>query len=105
QVSSRFQQRLRALGDHPLVGETRGIGLIGAIEIVSDKPGKTPFAPQLGVGAGIQAKTMAHGVIVRSLRDAVAFCPPLIINEAEIDQLFDAVEKALDETADQTRAA
>lgn len=104
QVSRRFQQRLHALGDHPLVGETRGIGLIGAIEVVSDKPGKTPFAPQLGIGPGIQAKAMAHGVIVRALRDAVAFCPPLIIKDAEIDQLFDAVEKALDETLEQVRA-
>lgn len=105
QVSRRFEQRLRALGDHPLVGETRGIGLIGAIEVVSDKPGKTPFAPQLGIGPGIQAKAMEHGVIVRALRDAVAFCPPLIIKDAEVDQLFDAVEKALDETLDQVRAA
>lgn len=100
-VSKRFMNRLHALSDHPLVGEARGVGLIGAIEIVADKNEKTPFAPELGVGPGIQAKAMQHGVIVRSLRDAVAFCPPLIIEEQEIDMLFDGVSKALDETADE----
>lgn len=100
-VSKRFMDRLHALSNHPLVGEARGVGLIGAIEIVADKGEKTPFAPELGVGPSIQAKAMQHGVIVRSLRDAVAFCPPLIIKEQEIDMLFEGVSKALDETADE----
>lgn len=104
-VSKRFLERLHALADHPLVGQARGVGLIGAIEIVSDKDTKKPFAPELGVGPGIQAKAMQHGVIVRSLRDTVAFCPPLVIEENEIDMLFDGVSKALDETADEVARA
>ncbi|HEU4987054.1 MAG TPA: aminotransferase class III-fold pyridoxal phosphate-dependent enzyme, partial [Rhizobiaceae bacterium] len=99
-VSKHFLERLGALSQHPLVGETRGVGLIGAIEIVEDKNTKKGFAPELGVGPGIQSKAMEHGVIVRALRDTVAFCPPLIIEENEIDILFDGVSKALDETID-----
>lgn len=94
-VSTRFLSRLHALADHPMVGETRGVGLIGAIELTSDKAAKTPFEPSLGIGAKIQAQAMSNGVIIRAVRDAVALCPPLIITEAEIDMLFDAVEDAL----------
>ena len=94
-VAPRFQGRLRALANHPLVGEARGVGLIGALEIVSDKAARTPFDPALGVAAQIQTATMNEGVLVRALRDAVAICPPLIITEAEIDILFDALEKGL----------
>lgn len=97
QVSKRFLQRLNALAERPNVGEARGVGLIGAIELVSDKETKTPYAPSLDIGPKIQAKAMENGVIVRSLREAIAFCPPLIITEQQIDQMFDGVEKALDE--------
>lgn len=96
QVSKHFQRRLHALAERPNVGEARGVGLIGAIELVSDKKTKAPFAPELAVGPGIQAKAMENGVIVRALRDIVAFCPPLIIDDAQVDMLFDGVEQALD---------
>ena len=95
-VAPHFQARLRALADHPLVGETRGMGLIGAIEIVSDKALRTPFAPALGIPAAVQAGALENGVIVRSIRDAIAACPPLIIEADEIDILFDGIEKGLD---------
>ncbi|WP_414476355.1 aspartate aminotransferase family protein [Microvirga sp. M2] len=96
QVSKRFQQRLQAMAERPYVGEARGIGLIGAVELVSDKKAKTPFDPKLAIGAGLQAKAMENGVIVRALRECIAFCPPLIIDEAQIDMLFDGIEKAFD---------
>jgi 4-aminobutyrate--pyruvate transaminase len=97
-VSGRFQARLAALGDHPLVGETRGVGLIGAVELEADPASATPFDPKAGIGAFCAKRGEAHGVIVRPLGDSIAFCPPLIISEEDIDQVFDRVEKALDDT-------
>jgi len=99
-VSPRLQAGLRRLGDHPLISNTRGIGLIGAVEIARDKRTKEAFAPTDGVGALAQAKALEHGIIVRALRgDAIAVCPPLIINEAEIDELLAGVEGALNDVA------
>jgi 4-aminobutyrate--pyruvate transaminase len=98
-VMGRFQSRLQALSDHPLVGEARGIGLIGAIELSADKQTKTPFDPKLKVGPTLAAKAQEHGLIVRPLGgDVVAICPPLIITEAQIDDLFNRLEPALAET-------
>ncbi|MCK9551049.1 aspartate aminotransferase family protein [Aquamicrobium sp.] len=96
EVSTRFLERLHALAERPYIGEARGVGLIGAVELVTDKASRTPFAPALGIGPGIQAKAMENGVIVRALRDVIAFCPPLIIDRQQIDMMFDGVEKALD---------
>ena len=87
---------MRALADHPLVGEARGVGLIGALEITQDKTRRLAFDAALGVPAAIQAATLDEGVIVRALRDTVAICPPLIISEAEIDIVFDALGRGLD---------
>jgi 4-aminobutyrate--pyruvate transaminase len=95
-VAPHFQARLRALAEHPLVGEARGVGLIGALEIVRDKATRAPFDAELGVAPAIQTATMHGGVLVRALRDAVAVCPPLIITEPEIDLLFDALQGGLD---------
>ncbi|HEY8382893.1 MAG TPA: aminotransferase [Microvirga sp.] len=96
-----FQRRLSALLDHPLVGEARGIGLIGGIEIVADKRTKAQFDPKKGVAAKAVAFAQAEGLIVRALfGDRIAVCPPLIITEAEIDTLFDRLARALDRTAD-----
>ena len=96
EVAPHFQARLAALGDRPNVGHTRGVGLIGAIELVADKTSRAPFAPARGVGPAFQLHLQRNGVIVRALRDAVAFCPPLIITKDQIDVLFDAVEDGLD---------
>jgi 4-aminobutyrate---pyruvate transaminase len=96
-----FQKRLAALADHPLVGEARGIGLIGGLEIVADKTGKAQFDPKKGVAAKAVGFAQAEGLIVRSLLgDRIAICPPLIIAEQEIDAMFDRLTRALDRTAD-----
>lgn len=97
-VMPRFQERLSGLGDHPLVGETRGIGLIGGCELVADKETKRSFDIKKGVGAYCAGQAQEHGLILRSLGDTLAFCPPLIITENEIDELFDRFSRALDET-------
>ena len=95
-VAPHFQARLRALAQHPLVGEARGVGLIGALELASDKAARTPFDAKLAVPAAVQAAAQDEGLIIRALRDAVAVCPPLIITRDEIDFLFDALARALD---------
>jgi 4-aminobutyrate---pyruvate transaminase len=95
-VSPRFLQRLRALADHPLAGDVRGIGMIGAVELVRDKAKKTPFDAADAVGLRVQNAAMEQGLIVRTIREAVAVCPPLIITEPQIDELFDKFGRALD---------
>ncbi|EHK52902.1 aspartate aminotransferase family protein [Allomesorhizobium alhagi] len=97
-VMPRFQSRLSALGDHPLVGEARGRGLIGTLELVRDKASKEPFDAALGIAAHAGKRAQVHGVITRALGDTVNLCPPLAITEAEIDDLFDCITRALDDT-------
>ncbi len=97
-VSPRFQKRLRALVNHPLVGEARGVSLIGAVELVKNKQSRENFDPALGLGPWVVAKAAEHGLIARALiNDTVALCPPLIVDELQIDQIFDALGRALDD--------
>jgi 4-aminobutyrate--pyruvate transaminase len=104
QKAPRFQARLAALGQHPLVGEARGMGLIGAVELVADKASKRSFAPAAGVAPRAVRFAEEEGLIVRSLAgDAVSVCPPLVIAPAEIDELFDRLGRALDRTLDWVR--
>jgi len=98
QVAPRFHERLKAFADHPLVGEVRSVGLIGAAELVADKAAKRPFHPTQAVGAYCSGRAEVHGLIVRAMVDSVAFCPPLIITESEIAEMFKRFAKALDET-------
>ncbi len=88
-VGPYLQARLRDFTDHPLVGEVRGVGLIGAIELVADKATRQSFDPGLMVGARVMNAAQEHGVILRAMPgDAIAFSPPLIITEAEIDEML-----------------
>ncbi len=96
-MSPLFQSRLHKLAEHPLVGEARGVGLIGAIELVADKKTKRPFDGKKMVGANAINTIQEMGVILRNIQDAVAFCPPLIITTDEIHEMFDIVEKGLDQ--------
>jgi 4-aminobutyrate---pyruvate transaminase len=93
-----FEKRLKALGDHALVGEARGKGLIGAVELVADKATRQAFVPPMVVAAKCSAFALEEGVILRNILDSVAICPPLIIKEDELGALFDRLEKALDRT-------
>jgi 4-aminobutyrate--pyruvate transaminase len=99
-VAPRMQAGLRSRADHPLIGDARGIGLIGAVELVRDKATKQSFDPKIGVGAYLVRRAQHHGVILRNMPgDIVAFCPPLIVSEPEIDEMFAGFTKALDDTA------
>jgi len=97
-VQDAFEGRIARLGDHPLVGHARAKGLIGAVELVADKASKRSFDAAAGIGAAVVNAAQKHGLIVRGLAgDIVAFCPPLIITEEQIGDMFDAMEKALDD--------
>jgi len=99
-VAPRMQAGVRSRADHPLIGDARGIGLIGAVELVRDKATKQSFDPKIGVGAYLVRRAQHHGVILRNMPgDIVAFCPPLIVSEREIDEMFAGFGKALDDTA------
>jgi 4-aminobutyrate--pyruvate transaminase len=103
-VSPVFLARLRALGQHPLVGEAEGVGLIGAVELTPDKKTRRNFEAAKAVGAKCGQFCQEEGIIVRALlHDRIALCPPLVINEAEIGELFDRLERGLNRTLDWVR--
>jgi 4-aminobutyrate--pyruvate transaminase len=98
-LAPQFRDGLRRLGEHPLVGEARGLGLIGGIELVADTRTKRSFDPKLGVAARCVAAAQAEGLIVRALAgDIVSLCPPLIISPQELGLLFERLGRALDRT-------
>ncbi len=97
-VSPLFQEGLGGFADHPLVGEVRGMGLIAAVELVKDKGTKEPFDVADGVATFLMNRAQEHGLITRSLGDCVAFSPPLIISEDEIDEIVIRLGRALDDT-------
>jgi 4-aminobutyrate--pyruvate transaminase len=100
-VAPLFERRLKALADHTLVGEANGVGLIGAVELTPDKKTKRNFDAAKGVGAKCGQFCQEEGIIVRALlHDRIAMCPPLVISEAEIGELFDRLTRALDKTLD-----
>ena len=104
-VSVRFNERFQALGDHPLVGEVRSMGLIGAVELVADKKTKRPFDASRKAAPKASAAMQEAGVISRAVAgDNLALCPPLIITEAEIDTMFDRFTQGLDVVAAAAKA-
>ena len=97
----QFQARLAKLGEHPLVGEARGYGMVGAVELVADKASKRGFEAKAGVGPRAVRLAEEEGLIVRFIAgDVISICPPLIIAPDEIDALFDRLTRALDRTLD-----
>lgn len=99
----RFAERLTALRDHPLVGETRFKGLVGGVELVADKATRRPFDAKKTVALQATRFLENRGAILRAIGDTVAVCPPMVITEAELDALFDRLQKALDDTEEWVR--
>lgn len=98
QVGRRFAARMEAIRAHPLVGDVRYRGLLGAIELVSDKASKAGFASELDIGGRLSQLTWDNAVIVRCFANAViGFAPALCCSESEMDQIFDRVERSLDQ--------
>jgi putrescine aminotransferase len=96
---------MATLNDHPLVGEVRTLGLIGAIEIVSKKGTNHRFGGAEGTaGPIVRDACIANGLMVRGIRDSIVFCPPLIISHAEIDEMVAIIAKSLDQVEPTLRA-
>jgi 4-aminobutyrate--pyruvate transaminase len=99
-LTPKFQTLLNRLGEHPLVGEARGVGLVGACELVKDKQSKQAFDAKLAVGAKCMAFCQDHGLIVRAIGDAVAICPPYIVTEEQVEEIFALFERGINDTLD-----
>ena len=92
-----LQKRLRELADHPLVGEVRGVGMLGAIELVKDKKTRARY---VGKDAGMLCRghCFNNGLIMRAVGDTMIISPPLVISKAEIDELVTKARLCLDLT-------
>lgn len=103
-VGSHFQRRLKErFAQIDIVGEVRGIGLLGAIEFVADRQTKRRFNPQLKVGARISKAARDRGLIARAMPhgDILGFAPPLVVSEAEIDEIVELAYRATKQVMDE----
>ena len=105
-VGPHLQAELRRrFAAHEMVGEVRGVGMIAAVEFVADKETRRKFAPTTKLGPRLMAHCEANGVIGRALPgDALAFSPPLVITEAEVDEMLERVGHAVDALTDELRS-
>ncbi|GGL70151.1 aminotransferase [Wenxinia marina] len=95
-LTPRFEAGLARLAEKPNIGEWRGKGLMGAVEAVKDKATKTPFAGDLSVSERIANACTDAGLICRPLGQAVVLCPAFVMTEAQMDEMFDKLDSALD---------
>ena len=95
-VGPRFQAGLRALAGHPAVADVRGVGLIGAVELVRPREGRFANAAPDTLGLVAHGLAREEGVIVRGIRDLVAMSPPFVVTHAELDAIFERLGCALD---------
>jgi len=93
-----LQSRWQELLDHPLVGEARGVGLLGALELVKNKKTRQRFADP-GVGMLCREHCFRNGLVMRAVGDTMIISPPLVISEEQIDELIGKVRLCLDATA------
>jgi len=90
----------QTLADHPLVGEARSLGMLGALEIVEDKASYKRFEDTTGVTGICRDFCFDNGLVMRALSGTMIIAPPLVINEAEIDELVEKAWRCLDLTVD-----
>jgi putrescine aminotransferase len=91
-------ERLRTLADHPLVGEVRSLGFIGAIELVRSKKPRRFFEPVGRVGAICRDHCMKLGLVLRATRDTMLLSPPLIWERRHVDEFVELARRAFDLT-------
>ncbi|TGG91452.1 aspartate aminotransferase family protein [Natronospirillum operosum] len=92
----RFRQCLQQLADHPMVGEVRAVGLLGAVELVRNRETRERF-PQVGqTGALCRDLALEEGLVLRATGDTLLFSPPLILNDQQMDEIIKTTKSALD---------
>ncbi|KXU38815.1 aminotransferase [Ventosimonas gracilis] len=104
QTAPYFQKRLRELCAHPLVGEVRGVGLLGAIELVKDKASRTRYPEAQAVGMMCREHCFNNGLVMRAVGDTMIIAPPLVISKTEVDELVEKATLCLDLTQKQLGA-
>lgn len=104
-IGPYFAEAIKRLAGDPLVGETRALGLLGAVEIVS-KPGTNErFTGKEGkAGPVVRDACIRNGLMVRGIRDSIVMCPPLIVTREEIDRMIDIIARSLREAEPDLKA-
>ena len=95
-----FQEQWSTLADHPIIGEARSVGLVGALEIVSDKSARERFPKELKAGDRCRDFCFDNGLVMRAVGDSMIVSPPLIIENSQIDELVEKAHRSLDMTAE-----
>ena len=98
QTAPYLQKRWKELAEHPLVGEVRGLGFLGAMELVADKASGKQFEPGAGVGGICRDLSAKAGLVMRAVGDTMIISPPLIMTHEQIDELVTLAHQALDQT-------
>ena len=101
EMSFGFQSYAHKLDKHEFVGEVRGVGMVAGIEFVENKETKKPFMPIGKMGQLVAKICQKNGLIVRAIGDTIAICPPLIITEEQMHQLFDILDSSIEEASKQ----
>ena len=97
-ISPYFIKKLREFNDYENIGEIRGVGLMGALEIVKDKTSKIPFDSNVSIGEKVANKSIENGLICRPIGSSIVLCPQFIITEKQLDTLFDILHDTLKTT-------
>jgi 4-aminobutyrate--pyruvate transaminase len=95
-IGRRLLDGLQRFSGHPLVGDVAGIGMIAGVELVQDKRTRAGYAPAGRAGKVIDRIGHEHGLILRVIGDRIAFAPPFVITEGEIDEMLAGVGRTLD---------
>ena len=102
-IGPYLQQRWSELANHPLVGEARGVGLIGALELTRDKAKREPFAEPGEIGTLCRDFCISNGLVMRAVRDTMIVAPPLVMTRGQVDELIEKARKSLDMTLEEGR--
>jgi putrescine aminotransferase len=97
-IGPYLQQKWHTLAEHPIVGETRMVGLMGALELVKSKSPVKKFEGEAGVGTICRDFLVNNGLVMRAVGDTIVVAPPLVLTHAEADELIEKAWKCLDLT-------
>ncbi len=103
-IAPYFHEKLMTLADHPLVGEVRSVGLLGACELVRDKATRARFDPVGRVGLVCRDHCFENGLIMRSCGDTMVLSPPFPITRDEVDEMVGLARAAFDSTLENVKA-